>query len=195
MQPTRTERILSILTALALVLILAHAWPNINEPARAAEGDSNFTNLVASGDVTVGDDLSVADDFTLTDDMTADVVTAADLVATDDITATDDLYVQSQLIFDEEATITVESDGDPAAFTPTGTYQPITSAGNTGTSAITVLEEGTRLTLVNVGSNTITFTDTGTLKLSGNAALGQFDTLALLSDGTNWIQIAPEGDN
>lgn len=30
----------------------------------AAEGDSNFTNVVASGDVTVGDDLTVTDDVT-----------------------------------------------------------------------------------------------------------------------------------
>jgi len=46
------------------------------------------------------------------------------------------------------------------------------------------------LVLVNVGSNTITLTDTGTLKLSANAALGQYDTITLQSDGTNWIELA-----
>jgi hypothetical protein len=54
---------------------------------------------------------------------------------------------------------------------------------------------GDVLTLVNIGSNAITITDTGTLKLSGNAALGQYDSVTLLSDGTNWIQVAPESDN
>ena len=39
-------------------------------------------------------------------------------------------------------------------------------------------------------TNTITITDTGTLKLSGNAALGQYDTITLWSDGTNWIEIS-----
>jgi len=45
-----------------------------------------------------------------------------------------------------------------------------------------------------VGSNTITLTDTGTLKLGGNAALGQYDSITLLSDGTNWIQVS-KADN
>ena len=48
--------------------------------------------------------------------------------------------------------------------------------------------------IINTGSNTITITDTGTLKLSGNAALGQYDTLLLWSDGTNWIEVA-QADN
>jgi hypothetical protein len=79
---------------------------------------------------------------------------------------------------------------DGSTITPTGTIQRITAAATTGTSAIANPNEGRILVLVNIGSNTITLTDTGTLKLSGNAALGQFDNITLIGDGTNWIEIS-----
>jgi hypothetical protein len=82
-----------------------------------------------------------------------------------------------------------------ATITPTGTYQPLESAGNVGFSGIAVGTAGDHLILINESNTTITLTDTGTLMLSGNAALGQYDVIHLLSDGTNWIQVAPEGDN
>lgn len=74
----------------------------------------------------------------------------------------------------------------------TGTYQQLTSATAVGTSGanITVKPAGTLLVLVNVGANTITFTETGTLISAGNIALGQHDSATLISDGTNWRQIA-----
>lgn len=82
--------------------------------------------------------------------------------------------------------------------TPLGSYQPLTAAATgTGTSAIAgcaTATAGERVTFVNTSANTITFTDTGTLKLSGNAVLGQTDTLVLLCDGTNWNQLG-KSDN
>lgn len=79
-----------------------------------------------------------------------------------------------------------------ATLNATGTYQRITAAGAVSTSgaSITVKPAGTILILVNSGSNTITFTETGTLKSAGNIALGALDSATLLSDGTNWTQIA-----
>jgi hypothetical protein len=77
-----------------------------------------------------------------------------------------------------------------ATLTPTGTYQPIASAGNIGTSSVAVLAAGTVVNIINTSNVTINFTDTGTLMLSGDAALGQYDTLTLWSDGTNMIEIA-----
>ncbi len=77
-----------------------------------------------------------------------------------------------------------------STITPTGTYQPIQSAGAVGTSSIATKTAGTVLVLVNAVAQTITLTDTGTLMLTGNLALGQYDTVTLLSDGTNWIQLA-----
>lgn len=76
--------------------------------------------------------------------------------------------------------------------TPTGTYQRIqndTGAVATSGANIAVKQAGTILVLVNVGANTITFTETGTLISAGNIALAAQDSATLISDGTNWTQI------
>ena len=115
----------------------------------------------------------------------ADGVTAADITASDDLT-TLDLYLTQTSV----QTITVGG-----TITPTGSYHQITASAARGTSSVSgVSTAGRVLTLVNIGSNTITLTDTGTLKLAGNAALGQYDSITLLSDGTNWIQVS-KADN
>lgn len=75
---------------------------------------------------------------------------------------------------------------------PSGTYQPISSTaaiGRAGT-AITVKPAGTILTLVNIGSQTITFTETGTLVSASNVALGANDAATFYSNGTNWYQVS-----
>ena len=74
----------------------------------------------------------------------------------------------------------------------TGTFTRLTAAGAVSTSGASIEVEpaGTLLILVNIGSNTITFTETGTLKSAGNIALGALDSATLLSDGTNWYQIS-----
>lgn len=75
--------------------------------------------------------------------------------------------------------------------TSTGTYQRITAAGTVATSGakIAIKPAGTILILVNSGSNSITFTETGTLISAGNIVLGANDSVQLLSDGTNYTQI------
>jgi len=83
---------------------------------------------------------------------------------------------------------------DDSVITPTGVYQPLTASAACGTASIAAMAAGTVVAFQNVSTNTITLTDTGTLLLSGNAALEQYDTLVLLSDGTNWIQLA-KADN
>lgn len=140
----------------------------------------------------------ILNDLTISDDLTVDAVTAADLTASDDITATDDLVVGDDLTVGDNlyladliaSTYTTVTVTPGSTITPTGMYQLITSATNAGTSAIANPTAGRVVVLVNVGSNTITLTDTGTLKLTGNIALGQYDSLGLISDGTNWIQIS-----
>lgn len=82
-------------------------------------------------------------------------------------------------------TITVTYTG----ITPTASYQPIVAAAFTGTSHIATKPSGTILRLVNTGTPTITLTDTGTLMLNANVVLGQYDSLLLMSDGTNWIAV------
>jgi hypothetical protein len=77
-----------------------------------------------------------------------------------------------------------------ATITPTGTFHAIGAAGNVAFGSIAAGSPGDLLILFNEDNVTITISDTGTLKLSGNLALGQFDSVTLLSDGTNWIQLA-----
>jgi hypothetical protein len=83
------------------------------------------------------------------------------------------------------STVVVTTDG---TITPAGSYQPISSAGNVQTASIAAGTAGDILYLINTSNTTITITDTGTLKLGGNRALGQYDTLTLMSDGTNWVE-------
>ena len=78
-----------------------------------------------------------------------------------------------------------------AGITPTTSLHQLTSAGTVAnTMSVTGFTAGQVVVLVNVGSNTITITDTGTTKLSANIALGQYDTLMVYFDGTNWVQIS-----
>ncbi len=115
------------------------------------------------------------------------IVASGDITATDDITVGDDLSVGGWINGNAAPALTITAGG---TITPTGTYQRITAAAARGTSSVVGHAAGRILVLVNVGSNTITLTDTGTLKLSANAALGQYDTITLQSDGTNWIELA-----
>lgn len=74
---------------------------------------------------------------------------------------------------------------------PTGTNTIISSTATAALSGanITVEPSGTILILRNMGSNSITFTETGTLVSAGNIVLGTLDSATLLSNGTNWYQI------
>lgn len=113
-----------------------------------------------------------------------------------DLTVTaGDTTLGGHLITTPATAITVTPGG---TVTPAGYYQPITAAASgTGTSSIAGCSSdtaGKRVVFVNTSSNTITFTDTGTLKLAGNAALGQYDALGVICDGTNWVQVT-KADN
>ena len=109
------------------------------------------------------------------------------------VLATGAVNVGTLLRMTPAATAVIVADG---TLTPVGSYQPISSTAAVGTSVIatTTRTAGELLYLINVGSQTVTFTDTGSLKLSGNAALGAGDTLLLVFDGTNWNQ-AGKTDN
>lgn len=88
--------------------------------------------------------------------------------------------------FATQTSITVTN---ATAFTATGRYQPITAAGEV-TPMITAGADGDELILINTSAQTIHIEDAGTMKLNISVALGQFDTLHLWSDGTNWIQVS-----
>jgi hypothetical protein len=70
----------------------------------------------------------------------------------------------------------------------------LTSAGTVNTSNVACGDNGAQVTYVNVGSNSIVFTDAGTLKMSGNTTLGQYDNIVLQSVWGNCIELA-QADN
>lgn len=113
------------------------------------------------------------------------VKASRDIFAARDIQAGDDVTVTGDLVLSPRTAISVTMN---ATINPTGSYQPLTSAGTVNTASITIKPAGMVLTLVNMSNTSIVLTDTGTLKLSGNLTLGQYDSLVLVSDGTNWVQ-------
>lgn len=140
-----------------------------------------FENIIAKsvrslGTLTVGGNATVGGTLA-----TTGASTAASYASTGSMTA--GTFIASTVA----ATQTVVADG---AITAVGSVQPISAAGAVGTSNLTVLPNGTVLMLVNVGSNTITITDTGTNKLSADIALGAGDSLTVVSNGVNWYQLA-----
>lgn len=78
---------------------------------------------------------------------------------------------------------------DAAVVAPTSNYIPLGSAG-TVTVTVSAGAAGQVLMLVNTTNTTINLADTGTAKLASAGALGQYDSITLLSDGTNWIEVS-----
>lgn len=118
---------------------------------------------------------------------TGDLAVTGDSTLTGDLTTSADASIADTFNIAAQTSVTVTQSG---TLTPTGSYQPITAGGNLSFGNIAAGEAGDVLTLINLSNTTITITDTGTLKLSGNAELGQYDSLLLWSDGTNWVEVA-----
>jgi len=96
------------------------------------------------------------------------------------------LDVKSGAIF-APATVAVTQD---STITASSTVVQLTAADSVGTSSISTSAAGQLLIILGPASNTVTISDTGTLKLSGNHALSANDTLTLLGDGTNWNELS-----
>ncbi len=107
------------------------------------------------------------------------------------VTVFSNLRISNFFRLQKRTTIEVSMNG---TLNPTGSYQVISASVGSAVSLsgadITVKPAGSVLVLVNTGGQTITFTETGTLRSAGNIALGQYDSATLLSDGTNWTQIS-----
>jgi hypothetical protein len=93
--------------------------------------------------------------------------------------------VETDLRLKPASTITATTG---VTLTPRGSFQPLAAATSVGIGAIAADAPGTLLLLTNVSAQTITISDTGTLRLGGDRALGQYDTLWMVSDGTNWLE-------
>lgn len=83
---------------------------------------------------------------------------------------------------------TVTTDGSQADCSKGGLVL-LTSSGNVQTSKIvTTAVEGVQCIILNEANTTITFSDTASLKLAGNASITQDDTLCLVSANSVWYQ-------
>jgi len=135
-------------------------------------------------DLTVSDDLTVADNATVSGTLTI----VEQVLATGDVRTGTDVQVAQVLRVVPNAAISVTNG---AAFTPTGTFQPLTSFGTvTPTITETDADAGDILVLMVTSATTINIADTGTTKLSAAWAGGQYDTLTLMAEGDNWVEIA-----
>lgn len=177
---------LSIVTIPLLVLLLSVLV--YGGAVQAGDGDSNFTNVVASGDIRAGDDIIASGDVVVAGDVVVsdDAAVTGNVTANGSLTSFGNVTVGSYLVAVKQTNLTVTNG---AVFTPTGTLQGLTSAGSV-TPTIAIPSTGKTLVLVNLGSNTINLADTGTLKLSAAFAMGTGDTLTLISDGTNLYELA-----
>lgn len=170
----------------------------INYAGATTLGALSASSGTFSGAVAANGGLSVDSSAFTVADTTGNVATAGTLDVTGATTLTaavaalGGISVTGFDTFVPATVITVTQ--DMTTFVPTGTYQPIASVGNVSFNAIGGKAAGRLLILINTTATTITITDTGTIMLSGNAVLGQYDTLTLFSDGTNWLQLS-KGDN
>jgi hypothetical protein len=139
------------------------SWLVADRITLGVDGMTNEGNLTVSGTANTG------------------ALTAASASVTADLTVGADLTLSGQ------TAVSVTND---VPITPTGTLQELESAGTVGTDDIAAGAAGDVLVLWNSASTSIGITDTGTLKLAGNVTLGQYDTIVLFSDGTNWIELS-----
>lgn len=80
---------------------------------------------------------------------------------------------------------------DSLTLTVTSSLVPLASAGTVGTGTVLGCEAaGALTTFYNTTNTSITITETGNLALAGDWTAGQFDTLTLIGDGTNCVEIA-----
>lgn len=161
------------LVAILLVALTSPVW---------AQGPVTRISSAIIGSLTINGSATAGNDLIATDD----------LIALDDISASDDIVANGSVtlgegFFTARGTQTLTMNG-----TITNTYAllQLSAAGTVNTSSIAAGVAGQRLTIVNGVNQSIVLTDTGTLRLSGNLTLGQYDTVELVSDGTNWIQLA-----
>jgi hypothetical protein len=157
-----------LLPLLLVAVLLLYARPS---PADAQSGVTNFDTVVLAGDLIVGDDATVAGDLTLTGDTTLTELTVSDFV---NITAQDAISLTMN-----------------ATLTPTGSLQPLESAGAVSIDGgAEIVHTTDYLILVNIGAQTITISETTGLISAGNIALGAGDSATLVWADGGWYQVA-----
>ena len=167
-----------LLAALLVTLFSGSLSAQVRQPFEwiQAKRLSVDTTATIGGATSIGGALTVAGGSNLVGNVTTDGTFAADGTITG----------QAGLYLIPGTAITV---ADGGTITPTTAIQELTAAGNVG-AALAACGDGQVLTLVNLSNVTITITDTGTIHLAGNAALGQYDSLTVVGSGVRCIEVA-----
>jgi hypothetical protein len=167
------KKVLAVFVALLLLAGVAVGVSAQSGGAGFYDFETNvrmWNNLQVLGTSTLIGDLELRDDLTVADDLTVT-----------------DLAEVGKIRYTKGTTQTLTAS---AEITSVNTFQPIGAAGAIGTSAIAAgVQPGSLLVIENIANVAIVITDTGTTMLTGNITLGQYDTLGLIWDGTNWVML------
>jgi len=140
------------------------------------EGDTNFTNVVASGDITAGDDLSVGDDATVTGDLTVSGSTST-----------------AGLLYPSFADETI-TDGE--TLTPTVTVYNLDSGGAVTMTLAACSTDGQPLILVGDDANNILIADTNVRTNDGGTqTIGQYDMITWICIDTEWVELSESNNS
>ena len=138
---------------------------------------TNSGTSTLSGAVTTGDDLTVG----------------VDLAVTGNSDLTGDLTLAGALNLTPATVITVTQ--DMTTFAPANSFQPVAAASAVGFDQIGAPTSGNILILLNVGSQTITISETASIVMAGDQILQAGDAMMLGYANSKWYSIAPIADN
>ena len=186
--------------AIALVAVLALVGvflpsaqgPDLITTVPGTRSATNLGNLELTGTLDVAGAATVGGGFgasgcTFTDTGAISCNGAAAFANTLALTGAATFAGEAKFTAPTQVTVTANSTIATAGYT----VVPLYAAGTVGTANVTGCQTAGKLTVLrNISNQSITITDTSTIMLSANAVLTQYDTLTLLGDGTNCLQLA-----
>lgn len=186
----QAKTFVSILAALVLV---ATMLTGATAQSPVSEFDTILAEKVVVTDSFVGPDIALSDDVTVGDDLTVTGGASADTLAvTGNATVGGQLSVSGPLAVSDDFNV-LEQDAISVTagltMTLAGGVQALESSGVVTAGEINPGTPNQLVILVNTTNTTINIPDSGTHRLAGAAALGQWDVLALWYRGTVWVEL------
>lgn len=167
---TRGQKSVGVLLLFVVILAVLVAGPAAAQQARQQFEWVIAKRLTVNGNTAITGNATVGGSATVTGNLTTaaalDVGTLANLSPATAISVTNGLTL-----------------------TLAGALQPLQSAG-TVTATLPACTAGDLYVLQNTTATTINIADSGTAKLTAAAALGQYDTLTVIGDGTYCVELA-----
>jgi hypothetical protein len=151
-------------------------------------GDVWARSLRVTNGATIGGATSVGGALTVagTAAVTGNASTGGTLAVTGNADVGGNVSIDNLIAFGNAGNVTVTPG---AVLTPANTLTFVTAAGAAGVG-MGLGSTGQIVSVINMGTNAVTISDTVNSALSGDIALGQYDTLTMVFDGTRWIQLA-----